>query len=98
MKHNSSEPHNTTNISHDAVTHSTDESNITYFLKVYALFAGVNSVFTLFTALLFAYGGIHAATGVHTQMLNTVMKVSGIVLTYVENKTLMTMCLWELRS
>jgi ATP-binding cassette subfamily C (CFTR/MRP) protein 10 len=71
---------NTTKICYDAVAYSTDESNVSYYLTVYAVFAGVSSVFTLFTAFLFAYGGIHAATGVHTQLLNTIMKVISITL------------------
>lgn len=96
VTHESLEPHNTSNISYHAVTYSADESNesnVSYYLTVYAVFAGVNSIFTLFRAFLFAYGGIHAATHVHTQLLNTIMKVNSIILSYVTNKTLMTMCL-----
>ena len=70
------EPHNQSNTSYETVTYSTDESNVSYYLTVYAVFAGVNSVFTLFRAFLFAYGGIHAATNIHRQLLNTIMKVN----------------------
>lgn len=79
MTHESLEPHNKTNTSlftYEAVTNSTDESNISYYLIVYVVFAGLNSVFTLFRAFLFAYGGIHAATSVHRQLLKTIMKVN----------------------
>lgn len=86
-------PHNQSNISYATVTYSTDESNVSYYLMVYGVFAGVNSVFTLFRAFLFAYGGIHAATHVHKQLLNTIMKVNSIMLSYVAIKTVMTICL-----
>jgi ATP-binding cassette subfamily C (CFTR/MRP) protein 10 len=81
VTHDSSELHNETNNSlfiFEAVTDSNDGSNISYYLTVYALLAALNSVFTLFRAFLFAYGGIYAATYVHKQLLNTVIKVSTI--------------------
>lgn len=94
MTHESLQPHNQSNTSYDAtVTYSTDESDVSYYLTVYAVFAVVNSVFTLFRAFLFAYGGIHAATIVHTQLLNTIIKVNTITLSYVAIKTVVTICL-----
>lgn len=90
MTHESLEPHNQSNTSYVRVTYSTDESNVSYYLTVYAVFAGLNSVFTLFRAFLFAYGGLHAATNVHKQLLNTIMKVNSIMLSYVAIKTVMT--------
>jgi ATP-binding cassette subfamily C (CFTR/MRP) protein 10 len=75
--------HNETNTSLfnvEALTNSSDGS-VSYYLTVYAVFAGLNSVFTLIRAFLFAYGGIHAATNVHKQMLETVIKVS-IIFSY----------------
>lgn len=93
MTHSSLEPRNQSNTSYETVTYSTDESNISYYLTVYAVFAGLNSVFTLFRAFLFAYGGVHAATKVHRQLLNTIMKVNSIMLLYVAIKTVMTICL-----
>jgi ATP-binding cassette subfamily C (CFTR/MRP) protein 10 len=82
VTHDSLQPHNNTNSSlfiFEVVTDSSDGSNISYYLTVYALFAGLNSVFTLFRAFLFAYGGIHAATDVHKKLLKTIMKVSNII-------------------
>ncbi|PSN57205.1 hypothetical protein C0J52_05033 [Blattella germanica] len=38
-----------------------DGDNVKYYLTVYGIFAGLNTVFTLFRAFLFAYGGILAA-------------------------------------
>ena len=93
MTHESVEPHNKSNTSYEAVTYSTDESNVSYYLTVYAVFAGLNSVFTLFRAFLFAYGGIHAATNVHRQLLKSIMKVNSIMLSYVANKIIMTIWL-----
>jgi ATP-binding cassette subfamily C (CFTR/MRP) protein 10 len=93
VSHESSEPNNQTNTSYETVTYFTDESNVSYYLTVYAVFAGLNSVFTLFRAFLFAYGGIHAATNVHRQLLNTIMKVNSIMLSYVAIKTVVTVCL-----
>jgi ATP-binding cassette subfamily C (CFTR/MRP) protein 10 len=90
VTHESLEPHNQSNASYVRVTYSTDGSNVSYYLTVYAVFAGLNSVFTLFRAFLFAYGGLHAATNVHRQLLNTIMKVNSIVLSYVAIKTVMT--------
>jgi hypothetical protein len=82
VTHDSSQSHNNTNSSFfilEIVTDSSDGNNISYYLTVYALFAGLNSVFTLFRAFLFAYGGIHAATNVHKRLLKTIIKVSTIV-------------------
>lgn len=45
------------------------------YLLVYALFAGANSIFTLFRAFLFAYGGIMAATKIHKVLLRNIIKV-----------------------
>jgi uncharacterized membrane protein len=78
VTHDSSEVHNETNTSVfivESLTNSSDGS-VTYYLTVYAIFAGLNSIFTLFRAFLFAYGGIHAATSIHKQLLETVIKVS----------------------
>jgi hypothetical protein len=96
VTHESLRPYNRSNTSYEAETNSTNESNSSYYLTVYAVFAGVNSVFTLFRAFLFAYGGVHAATNIHSQLLKTIMKVNTIMLPYVANKTVTTLRLWEL--
>lgn len=49
--------------------------NIGYYMMVYGLFVGCNTIFTLCRAFLFAYGGITAATGIHRQLLKSIMKV-----------------------
>lgn len=76
VTHESLRPYNRSNTSYEAETNSTNESNSSYYLTVYAVFAGVNSVFTLFRAFLFAYGGVHAATNIHSQLLKTIMKAT----------------------
>jgi ATP-binding cassette subfamily C (CFTR/MRP) protein 10 len=81
VTHDSPQSHNDTNSSlfvFQVVIDSSDGSNISYYLTVYALFAGLNSLFTLVRAFLFAYGGINAATNVHKRLLKTVIKVSTI--------------------
>lgn len=52
------------------------EDNITFYLVVYGAIAGANSVFTMFRAFLFAYGGILAAQSVHSKLLGAILKVS----------------------
>ncbi|XP_067010232.2 ATP-binding cassette sub-family C member 10 [Anabrus simplex] len=51
---------------------STDD--MVYYLTVYGILAGSNTIFTLFRAFLFAYGGIHAATSIHRLLLKKVIK------------------------
>lgn len=78
VNHDSVNVHNETNTSLFSVEAlmNSSEGSVSYYLTVYAVFAVLNSVFTLFRAFLFAYGGIHAATDVHKQMLKTIIKVS----------------------
>lgn len=52
------------------------------YLLVYALFAVANSIFTLFRAFLFAYGGITAATKIHKVLLRNIIKVRILLLGY----------------
>uniref|UniRef100_T1JAN3 ABC-type xenobiotic transporter n=1 Tax=Strigamia maritima TaxID=126957 RepID=T1JAN3_STRMM len=44
--------------------------NINFYLKIYAIIVGCNSIFTLFRAFLFAYGGIQAATNIHKRLIH----------------------------
>lgn len=48
---------------------------VTFYLSVYGAIAALNSIFTLFRAFLFAYGGVHAATIVHKKLLKSVVRV-----------------------
>ncbi|XP_067681975.1 ATP-binding cassette sub-family C member 10-like [Haliotis asinina] len=50
------------------------EDNITFYLNVYGCLAGANTIFTLFRAFLFAYGGICAARVVHKNLLSSILK------------------------
>ncbi|KAJ8945829.1 hypothetical protein NQ318_008713 [Aromia moschata] len=50
------------------------DSNMYSYLKIYIGFACVNTVFTLFRAFLFAYGGVKAATKFHKSLLKSVVK------------------------
>ncbi|KAK3914649.1 Multidrug resistance-associated protein 7 [Frankliniella fusca] len=43
-------------------------------LTVYGAIAGLNAFFTLLRAFLFAYAGIHAATGLHKQLIKSIMR------------------------
>lgn len=47
-----------------------------FYLEVYFGLAGLNVVFTVMRAFLFAYGGVQAATRMHRMLLKTVVKVS----------------------
>ncbi|KAF4523999.1 hypothetical protein B566_EDAN013841 [Ephemera danica] len=51
---------------------------ITFYLAVYGCIAGLNSIFTLFRAFLFAYGGVHAATSVHKKLLRSVIRAKAV--------------------
>nr|CAD7591948.1 unnamed protein product [Timema genevievae] len=57
------------NVSYGAV-----EDDTKYYLTVYGILAGLNSVFTLLRAFLFAYAGLHAATTIHKLLLNSIMR------------------------
>ncbi len=52
-----------------------DGDDVKYYLMVYGILAGANSLFTLARAFLFAYGGICAAVGIHKHLLSSLLKV-----------------------
>jgi len=54
---------------------TTAGDSVAFYLTVYGCLAGANSLFTLFRAFLFAYGGICAARTVHLRLLNNILKV-----------------------
>lgn len=47
-----------------------------FYLEVYFGLAGLNLVFTIMRAFLFAYGGVKAATRIHKVLLKVIIKVS----------------------
>ena len=51
-----------------------------YYLEVYFGLAGLNLVFTIMRAFLFAYGGVKAAAKIHRALLNVIVKVSLVLL------------------
>ena len=53
----------------------TSGDNLRFYLGIYGGLVGANSIFTLFRAFLFAYGGLCAARTVHKRLLSSVMKV-----------------------
>ncbi|XP_053408287.1 ATP-binding cassette sub-family C member 10-like [Mercenaria mercenaria] len=53
---------------------TTARDNIMYYLTIYGCLAGANSIFTLFRAFLFAYGGICAAQTIHRKLLSNILK------------------------
>lgn len=65
---------------YQASNNNTPNGNIDFYLIIYGTLAGANTIFTLFRAFLFAYGGIVAATMVHKLLLKNIIKVSGELL------------------
>ncbi|GBM02676.1 Multidrug resistance-associated protein 7 [Araneus ventricosus] len=51
-----------------------EERSLTFYLSIYGVLAGANSIFTLFRAFLFAYAGIKAAITLHNRLLKIIMK------------------------
>ncbi|XP_044256061.1 ATP-binding cassette sub-family C member 10 [Tribolium madens] len=51
-----------------------DSNPMSYYLRIYIELACVNTVFTLFRAFLFAYGGVVAASKIHKLLLRSVLK------------------------
>lgn len=47
-----------------------------FYLEIYFGLAGLNLVFTIMRAFLFAYGGVKAATRIHKVLLKVIVKVS----------------------
>lgn len=86
-------PNNSTNNTHNVTSNyvlylnqNNSEGDLNYYMMVYGILVGTNTIFTLFRAFLFAYGGICAATSVHKLLLKSVMKVSDFLL--LNNKTI----------
>lgn len=50
------------------------DNDVSFYLTVYGGLAAANSVFTLFRAFLYAYGGILAATVIHKRLLAKVLE------------------------
>lgn len=59
---------------YQASNNNTPNGNIDFYLIIYGTLAGANTIFTLFRAFLFAYGGIVAATIVHKLLLKNIIK------------------------
>ena len=59
---------------HLRLTSQTDSNVVDFYLPVYGGIAGVNSLFSLARAFLFAYGGICAARNVHEKLIGVVME------------------------
>ncbi|XP_068253995.1 ATP-binding cassette sub-family C member 10 isoform X2 [Nyctibius grandis] len=55
---------------------SNGSPDVNFYLMVYGSIAGANSLFTIFRAFLFAYGTIRAATVIHNQLLQRVLKAT----------------------
>lgn len=51
-----------------------DQHGMKYYMSIYGVLAGLNTVFTLFRAFLFAYGGVAAASKIHRMLLKSVVK------------------------
>ncbi|XP_026752373.2 uncharacterized protein LOC113512651 [Galleria mellonella] len=48
--------------------------NDNYYLEIYFALAGLNLIFTIMRAFLFAYGGVEAATRIHKMLLKVIVK------------------------
>lgn len=68
---------NTINVTQNYVLFmpNTFDGSIKYYMTIYGIFVGMNSLFTLFRAFLFAYGGVRAATKIHKTLLKVILKV-----------------------
>ncbi|NXI60347.1 MRP7 protein, partial [Chloroceryle aenea] len=55
---------------------SNSSLDVNFYLIVYGSIAGANSLFTILRAFLFAYGTIHAATVIHSRLLQRVLKAT----------------------
>lgn len=64
----------------------TSTDPLKYYFTTYGIFVGLNSLFTLFRAFLFAYGGIVAASKIHKSLLKSIMKVSAIMFKFEMNE------------
>jgi ATP-binding cassette subfamily C (CFTR/MRP) protein 10 len=53
-----------------------DREHTRYYLTVFISLAGINTIFTLCRAFLFAYGGVVAAKNLHSSLLRRVLRVS----------------------
>lgn len=53
-----------------------------FYLEIYFALAGLNLVFTIMRAFLFAYGGVKAATRIHKVLLKVIVKVCCLLFTY----------------
>lgn len=62
------------------------DSNTKKYLIIYIVFAALNSLFTLFRAFLFAYGGILAANKIHKLLLKSIIWVRSF---YIKNQTIL---------
>lgn len=50
------------------------DSKTKFYLTIYGYIAGINTMFTLLRAFLFAYGGIRAAVTLHQNLLNIIIR------------------------
>lgn len=57
-----------------AIANNTPVIDDTFYLEVYFALAGLNIVFTIMRAFLFAYGGVVAATKIHKILLKVIVK------------------------
>ncbi|KAJ8874871.1 hypothetical protein PR048_022761 [Dryococelus australis] len=64
---------NTTNVSQLLYSMPAMDDRTRYYLTVYGALAGLNSLFTLLRAFLFAYGGLYAAAGIHNLLLKSIV-------------------------
>lgn len=53
---------------------SEDNYDPTFYLAIYGGIAAANTIFTFFRAFLFAYGGLKAATSLHSRLVDAVLQ------------------------
>lgn len=79
VTHNNDTNGNSTNSSNTKLMEyltNGENTNVKYYLTIYAALAILNSFFTLVRAFLFAYGGLKAAIYIQKQLLKVVVMVS----------------------
>ncbi|XP_059046342.1 uncharacterized protein LOC131841950 [Achroia grisella] len=71
---NTSNINSTERIVEPVVANVTSDYNDNYYLEIYFALAGLNLIFTIMRAFLFAYGGVEAATRIHKSLLKVIVK------------------------
>jgi len=82
-----------TAVTTDWMNLTNSETDIKFYLIVYGSLVGANSALAFIRAFLFAYGGLVAASVIHTKLLDSIMKVGVVqLINYVKFKSDVCQC------